>query len=179
MNGAVKFVYRKPGGTVISESALKELRKEGGDTRVDPVTGVRDKDTDQEEEWVTINPSGKEAEAMRERWEEVRKREKEEKRLAKEEKKRKSGGEGGEEKKVKQVKLAGKDELPSIHAGVSIKGLNKQLEESKKEVSKAVASLYAPKDDGTNKDKVCSSTSFLFVGCGTHFWLIRFSGWKI
>ncbi|GAA5860871.1 hypothetical protein JCM3774_003170 [Rhodotorula dairenensis] len=111
MNGTVKFVYRKPCGCVVSESALREMRKnldknknkhgdgDGEDTADDdernvcPVDGERNK-PGVVEEWVTINPKGDELELMRERFEARKRREKDDKKAAKAAAKRKSAANG-------------------------------------------------------------------------------------
>ncbi|KAL8286997.1 hypothetical protein RQP46_004003 [Phenoliferia psychrophenolica] len=162
MNGTVKFVYRRPCGCVMSESSLKEMRKaegEGSKTNVCPVTG---EDDGGPEEWVTLNPVGEELELVRAQWDSLVAREKEEKKAARELKKRKSGGGGADDgapPKEKKVKVAKADSIaPSIGtAGATVPKLSATLAakiaEQKKSQSAAVASLYAPKDDGTNKDK--------------------------
>lgn len=85
MNGSVRFVYRRPGGTVVSESSLKEMRRGGGevDTRVDPVTGARDGEGEGEEEWVTLNPKGEEMDMMKVSWEARKIKEAQDKKAAK------------------------------------------------------------------------------------------------
>ena len=159
MNGTVKFVYRKPCGCVMSESALREMRKAAGGagTTVCPVTG----EEDVEEEWVTINPMGDEKECATEAWAALCAWERDEKKAAKELKKRKSGGGADDPPREKKAKVAKLHPAvaPSIGtAGATVPKLSATLAakiaEQKKSQSAAVASLYAPKDDGTNKDKV-------------------------
>lgn len=96
MNGTVKFVYRKPCGCAMSESALREMRKnldkagsnkEGEEAHDDersccPVDGERTP-PGAVEEWVTINPKEDELELMRERFEARKRQEKEDKKAAK------------------------------------------------------------------------------------------------
>lgn len=156
MNGAVRFVYRRPGGTVVCESSLKEMRRAEGevDRRVDPVTGARDGEGAGEEEWVTLNPKGEEAERVRAAWEARVAREREEKRVAKAgkgEKKRKAGkdkdrgtegaapgaatddgaaADGSAKRKKLTLKEATSTPVglePSIHAGSSIPRLSATL----------------------------------------------------
>ena len=104
MNGTVKFVYRKPCGCVMSESALREMRKAAGGagTTVCPVTG----EEDVEEEWVTINPMGDEKECATEAWAALCAWERDEKKAAKELKKRKSGGGADDPPREKKAKVA-------------------------------------------------------------------------
>lgn len=162
MNGTVKFVWRRPCGCVLSESSLRQMRKTDGEgaKKVCPVTGAEEAD---DEDWVTINPTGDEAARMREAWDRTVAQEKEDKRLAKELKKRKSTEDGAEpaaaKRKPKAPKLDQPTTTPSIgSAGATVPKLSATLAakiaEQKKSQSAAVASLYAPKDDGTNKDKV-------------------------
>ncbi|GAA5991032.1 hypothetical protein JCM10908_006511 [Rhodotorula pacifica] len=115
MNGSVKFVYRKPCGCVVSDSALREMRKshdkkndtphsstehaqnEAEDERfVCPVDGERNK-PGVVEEWVTINPKEDELELMRDRFEARKRQEKEDKKAAKAAAKRKNGAGAGVE----------------------------------------------------------------------------------
>lgn len=117
MNGAVKFVYRKPCGCVVADSALREMRKslerknaaaarstqagaaapptaedvdDDDETLVCPVDGARNK-AGVVEEWVTINPKEDELDLMRERFEARKRQEKEDRKAAK---KRKNGAGG-------------------------------------------------------------------------------------
>lgn len=103
MNGSVKFVYRKPCGCVLSESALREMRRsldrknhaaavsgeavpptaEDEDERlVCPVDGERNS-TGVTEEYITLNPKEDELEVMRDQWEARKRQEKEDKKAAK------------------------------------------------------------------------------------------------
>lgn len=184
MNGSVRFVYRRPGGTVMSESSLKEMRKIEGevDTRVDPVTGATDPEDAPAEEWITLNPKGDELEQMKVRWEARKLKDKEDKKAAKAakgDKKRKSDKvknadatatvDGAEDGPAKKKKLSLKEATstriglqPSIHAGSSIPQLSATLAaalaEKKKTQSAAIQSLYAPKDQDLNHDKDGRST---------------------
>ena len=183
MNGSVRFVYRRPGGTVMSESSLKEMRKGEAqvDTRVDPVTGAVDEEGAHAEEWVTLNPKGDELDQMKVRWEASKLQDKEDKRAAK-------GGKGDKKRKpakdkdatetatatatagpAKKTKMTLKEATstptglePSIHAASSIPRLSATLAaalaEKKKTQSAAVQSLYAPKDQDMNHDKDGRST---------------------
>lgn len=155
MNGSVKFVYRKPCGCVMSEAALREMRRgmdkkgsgaqaedkgELGDERVCPVDGER---SDVVEEWVTINPKEDELEEMKVRWEARKKQEKEERKAAKAAKRkngdaaaRPAGADGDEPrmKKSKPDKVAAAAEAqakaaaPAIKAGSSVAGLSATLQ---------------------------------------------------
>ncbi|KAM0746875.1 DUF602-domain-containing protein [Meredithblackwellia eburnea MCA 4105] len=161
MNGSTKFVYRKPCGCVLSESSLKEMRKGGAGDQACPVKG----ELDGPEEFITLNPSGEEFEKVKEAWEAKKVKEKEDKKLKKKRKVESNGDDGGTEKRSKKDKEAhtttangDSSAKPSIGpAGASVPKLSAtlaaKLAEQKKSLSPAIASLYAPKDDGTNKDK--------------------------
>lgn len=168
MNGATRFVYRIPGGSVISESSLKEMRKAEGenvDTRVDPVTGLRDPEDASEEEYITINPREEEAETMRDAFEALKAQEKELKKLAKD-KKRKANSSAAPAptdemlppliKKTKRIKtslappLTGPtpaNTIPLLSATLAAK-----IAAEKSKHSPAIASLYAPKGGDANHD---------------------------
>lgn len=118
MNGSIKFVYRTPCGCVMSDVALKEMRRgqdkkgdaakaeeaRGGelsDERVCPVDGER---SDVAEAWVTLNPKEDELEDMKRAWEVRKAREKEEKKAAKAAKRKGDGDDGASAPRVKKVK---------------------------------------------------------------------------
>ena len=164
MNGATRFVFRLPGGSVISESSLKEMRKAEGekvDTRVDPVTGLRDPEDAPEEEYITINPREEEAERMKDAWTARVTQEKELKKLAKE-KKRKSHT--TEEMPPPSLKKSKKSKsslvLPPAPSGPTPANtipllsatLSAKIAAEKTKFSPAVASLYAPKGGDANHD---------------------------
>ncbi|GAA5850701.1 hypothetical protein JCM9279_006396 [Rhodotorula babjevae] len=108
MNGSVRFVYRVPCGCVVSDSALRELRRidptpstsaspdERG-VRACPVDGAPDDEAGiaRAEQYVPLNPKGEELERMREAWDIQKARDKEDKRLAK--KKRKAAAGAGDD----------------------------------------------------------------------------------
>lgn len=178
MNGSVRFVHRKPGGTVMSESSLKEMRRmdKDADTTVDPVTGAKDAEGAPAEEWVTLNPKGEELEQMKVAWEARKLQDKEDKKALKAskggEKKRKpkadataDGDSSAPERKRKMTLKEATStpvggDLPSIHSGSSIPKLSATLAaalaESKKTQSAAVQSLYAPKDRDMNHGECLS-----------------------
>ncbi|ORY41189.1 Rtf2 RING-finger-domain-containing protein [Leucosporidium creatinivorum] len=165
MNGTIKFVYRKPCGCVMSESSVREMRKlgaEGGDevdTHVCPVDGARD---DKDEEWVTLNPAGEEAEDMKELWEARKIKEKEEKKAAKDRKRKEGPSTNGKDKDKSTVEPSTKKAktslssapAPAVKAGSSVPLLSATLAakiaEQKKAHSPAVASLYAKKGGDAN-----------------------------
>lgn len=175
MNGTIKFVYRKPCGCVMSESSMRKMRKLGAegsdevDTHVCPVDGARD---DKDEEWVTLNPSGEEAEDMKELWEARKIKEKEDKKAAKE-RKRKEGPSKDKDvkpdatepstKKVKKTLTSAP--APAVKAGSSVPLLSATLAakiaEQKKAHSPAVASLYAKKGGDANHVSLNVSDSLL------------------
>lgn len=195
MNGSVKFVYRKPCGCAMSESALKEMRrnldkagssKEGEEAHDDertccPVDGERTP-PGVVEEWVTINPKEDELELMRDRFEARKRQEKEDKKAAKAKAagKRKNGNADPAElaapptsKKAKTAAAAATaaaaSAAPAVKAGATVSGLSAtlaaKLAEQKKQQSPAIASLYAKKSD--NEMKVCFSVpAFFFLWCG-------------
>lgn len=171
MNGTIKFVYRKPCGCVMSEVALKEMRKgvdkkgepaqkedqgELSDDRVCPVDGER---SAVPEEWVTLNPKEEELETMVAVWEAKKVREKEEKKAAKAAKRKGDGAangpdagpEGGKIKKQKVDKTSAvRAAAPAVKAGASVPHLQAtlaaKLAEQKKQQSPAIASLYRDKN---------------------------------
>ncbi|GAA5923009.1 hypothetical protein JCM3775_006223 [Rhodotorula graminis] len=113
MNGSVRFVYRVPCGCVVSDSALRELRRidptpstssspddvsGGGGARACPVDGAPDDEASaaRAEQYVPLNPKGEELERMREAWDVQKARDKEDKRLAKKKRKAAAGGDGDE-----------------------------------------------------------------------------------
>ena len=175
MNGSIKFVYRKPCGCVMSEVALKEMRRgqekkgeaaqkedqgELSDERVCPVDGER---SEKPEEWVTLNPKEEELETMQALWEAKKVREKEDKKAAKAAKRK--GGEGGDDSGVKAKKQKvekstsvanAKAAAPAVKAGASVPHLQAtlaaKLAEQKKQQSPAIASLY--RDKGLDETKV-------------------------
>lgn len=181
MNGSIKFVYRKPCGCVISEVALKEMRRgqekkgeaaqkedqgELSDERVCPVDGER---SEKPEEWVTLNPKEEELETMQALWEAKKVREKEDKKAAKAAKRK--GGEGGDDSGVKAKKQKvekntsvanAKAAAPAVKAGASVPHLQAtlaaKLAEQKKQQSPAIASLYRDKGLDETKDKDGRST---------------------
>lgn len=183
----MRFVYRKPCGCVLSESSLKEMRRgekeagEEGGRLPCPVTGEVDPEGT-EEEWVTLNPVGEEAERMKDAWETTKLREKDEKKAAKDRKRKAAPPTTDADAAVPTTKKAKplasakvRDAVPHVgSSGASVPKLSATLAakiaEQKKSQSAAVASLYAPKDDGTNKDKVrshLSPFSFLLGNAGT------------
>ncbi|GAA6011679.1 hypothetical protein JCM10207_004206 [Rhodosporidiobolus poonsookiae] len=154
MNGAVRFVYRKPCGCVMSEAALKEMRRgqdrkgepaqreeqgELSDPHVCPVDGER---SEQTEEWVTINPKDEELDVIKAQLEARRTKEKEDKKSAKAAK-RKAGAngdgadaDGGADKPAKKAKkdkeaaaavAAAKAAAPAVKAGSSVPHLQATL----------------------------------------------------
>ncbi|GAA5836791.1 hypothetical protein JCM3766R1_006265 [Sporobolomyces carnicolor] len=183
MNGTIKFVYRKPCGCVMSEVALKEMRKgvdkkgepaqkedqgELSDDRVCPVDGER---SAVPEEWVTLNPKEEELETMVAVWEAKKVREKEEKKAAKAAKRKGDGAangpdagpEGGKIKKQKVDKTSAvRAAAPAVKAGASVPHLQAtlaaKLAEQKKQQSPAIASLYRDKNLDETKDKDGRST---------------------
>ncbi|KAK4701338.1 replication termination factor 2, partial [Phenoliferia sp. Uapishka_3] len=146
-----------------------KAEKEGGEEvaeggKVCPVSGAEEG----KEQYVTIYPVGEEKEKMELEWANIVANEKELKKAAKEAKKRKSTSTNNDyddattksSKKVKSAdpKIPPPQPAPSIgSSGATVPKLSATLAakiaEAKKSQSKAVASLYAPKDDGTNKDK--------------------------
>lgn len=181
MNGSVKFVYRKPCGCAMSESALREMRKnldkagahkEGEEVQDDdernccPVDGERTR-PGVVEEWVTINPKEDELELMRERFEARKRQEKDDKKAAKAAGKRKNGNGNADSAelaappKSKKLKTAAAtaaaSAAPAVKAGATVSGLSAtlaaKLAEQKKQQSPAIASLYAKKSDNEMKDK--------------------------
>ncbi|GAA5933229.1 replication termination factor 2 [Sporobolomyces koalae] len=177
MNGSVKFMYRQPCGCVVSEAALREMRKtvlaqdkqdkdpagEVTDDRVCPVDGER---SDSVEEWVTLNPKEDELELMAAKWEARKVRDKEDKKAAKAAKRKESGTElpsGGKAKKHKADKDASAAVAkPAVKAGASVPHLQAtlaaKLAEQKKQQSPAIASLYRDKSLDETKDKDGRST---------------------
>ncbi|BGO92647.1 hypothetical protein NBRC10512_008177 [Rhodotorula toruloides] len=195
MNGSVRFVYRKLCGCVMSEAALREMRRgmdkkgsngedkgELGDERVCPVDGER---SEVKEDWVTINPKEDELEEMKIRWEARKKQEKEDRKAAKAAK-RKNGdaapaaddGDDRKAKKTKTDKLAAAAEAqakaaaPAIKAGSSVAGLSASLQaklaEQKKQQSPAIASLYRTKPENEMKDKDGRS-NWMTIGAYSRF----------
>ncbi|GJN90050.1 hypothetical protein Rhopal_003048-T1 [Rhodotorula paludigena] len=155
MNGATKFVYRRPCGCVVSDAALREMRRgadkkglagdgdaggELSDERVCPVDGAASAEP---EEWVVLNPKGEEAERVRERWEAKKVREKEEKKALKAAKRKAAGAEGGDGDEAGRAaggKKARKDDAkaaaahaqakaaaPAVKAGASVPQLSATL----------------------------------------------------
>ncbi|CEQ41237.1 SPOSA6832_02935 [Sporobolomyces salmonicolor] len=177
MNGSVKFMYRKPCGCVMSEAALKEMRRgqekkgeadqrELTDEQVCPVDGER---SDKPEEWVTLNPKEDELETMKLAWEAKKLREKEGKKKAKVAKRKGGAGEanGDELAKAKKQKtdkngLTTATVAPAVKAGASIPHLQAtlaaKLAEQKKQQSPAIASLYRDKNQDDTRDKDGRST---------------------
>ncbi|GAA5972031.1 hypothetical protein JCM11641_002463 [Rhodosporidiobolus odoratus] len=178
MTGAVRFVYRKPCGCVMSEAALKEMRRgqekkgiealkeekgELSDEHVCPVDGQR---SELPEEWVTLNPKDEELEVMKDKWEAKKLKEKEEKKAAKAAK-RKSGAADGDEAPAKKKSKADKASAvaaagakaagPGVKAGATVPQLQAtlaaKLAEQKKQQSSAIASLYVQKGENEMKDK--------------------------
>lgn len=159
MNGSVKFLFRIPGGSVISESSLKEIRKLNSNYKLDPVTGKLDEDDSVDEEWITINPKPEEGELMKELWLGRVAKEKEEKRITKALKsKRKSLDPDSltvpKTKKLKSSSTAPIQALPSTSILIPSlsKKLAEKLAEDKKKFSPAVAALYEPKGGDANHD---------------------------
>ncbi|GAA5933303.1 hypothetical protein JCM10213_001244 [Rhodosporidiobolus nylandii] len=181
MNGSVRFSYRKPCGCVMSEAALKEMRRgqekkgdaalkeekgELSDEHVCPVDGER---SEQPEEWVTLNPKEDELEEIKARWEAKKLKEKEEKKAAKAAKRKSGAADGADgdvppaKKKAKADKVAAaaaasaKAAAPAVKAGASVPQLQAtlaaKLAEQKKQQSSAIASLYAKKGENEMKDK--------------------------
>lgn len=178
MNGATKFVYRRPCGCVVSDAALREMRRgaekkglagdgdaggELSDERVCPVDGAASAEP---EEWVVLNPKGEEAERVRERWEAKKVREKEEKKALKAAKRKAAGAErdddaaAGKKARKDDAKAAAahaqaKAAAPAVKAGASVPQLSAtlaaKLAEQKKQQSPAIASLYAKKTDNEMK----------------------------
>ena len=109
MNGSVRFVYRAPCGCVVSDSALRELRRidptpstsaspdDARGARACPIDGAPDDEVSaaRAEQYVPLNPKGEELERMREAWDVQKARDKEDKRLAK--KKRKAAVGAGDD----------------------------------------------------------------------------------
>ncbi|GAA6028732.1 hypothetical protein JCM8097_007367 [Rhodosporidiobolus ruineniae] len=154
MNGSVRFLYRKPCGCVMSEAALKEMRRgldkkgdkaqaedaQGGelsDEHVCPVDGER---SDVPEEWVVLNPKEDELEEIKMRWEAKKAREKEEKKKAKAAKRKEAGdgadGNGDAAKPKKKQKTgaaaaaaasAKAAAAPAVKAGASVPQLQAKL----------------------------------------------------
>ncbi|GAA6020592.1 hypothetical protein JCM11491_000807 [Sporobolomyces phaffii] len=173
MNGAVKFVYRKPCGCAMSEPALREMRRAEDkaaqhDNRACPVDGER---SDVPEEWVTLNPNEEELETMAALWEAKKVREKDEKKAAKAAKRKDgargdgTGDDGAKTKKQKTdkaVAATAKAAAPAVKAGASVPHLQAtlaaKLAEQKKQQSPAIASLYRDKNVDETKDKDGRST---------------------
>lgn len=168
MNGSVRFFYRIPGGSVISEASLREMRKGLGDAEdesVDPVTGIRDQEGNKER-FITINPKSAELAEMTERMEVELELERTEKLKAKILKKRKNGDsassslltsfESVPSKKVKKSMLA-PDAIPLPTTSILIPSLSKTLatrmEKEKQGYSAAVKGLYAKRDGTETHDK--------------------------
>lgn len=177
MNGSVRFVYRVPCGCVVSDSALRELRRvdpaslsaadEG--RRVCPVDGAEDAEgaTARDERWVPINPKGEEAQRMLEAWDAQKQRERDDKKAAKA-KKRKAVdaavADGDEAAAASEKKARKKDaakleaakavaaaHAPAVKAGASVPKLSAtlaaKLADDKRKQSPAIASLYAKKGE--------------------------------
>ncbi|GAA5901903.1 hypothetical protein JCM8208_006634 [Rhodotorula glutinis] len=156
MNGSVRFVYRVPCGCVVSDSALRELRRidptpstststspdERG-ARACPIDGAPDDEATaaRAEQYVPLNPKGEELERMREAWDVQKARDKEDKRLAKKKRKAAAGGdddgEGDGSKKARKadgaaaakaaVRAAAAAHAPAVKAGASVPQLSATL----------------------------------------------------
>lgn len=160
MNGSVKFVYRRPCGCVLSEAALKEVRRlaHDADSQLQPCP-VDGAVSDTPEEWVTINPTGDELQEMKEAWELHKLKEKEAKKAAKDRKRKDPASSAKYDvapnhKKAKPTPAAAPAPAPAVKAGASVPLLSASLAakiaEQKKAHSPAIASLYAKKGGDAN-----------------------------
>jgi hypothetical protein len=156
MNGAIKFVYIKGCGCVASEVGLKEVAgtqspssdADSADTAkraVCPICAA--KLPGSTVELVTLNPVGEEKAKMASAWaEKVAKEEKEkaDKKAAKKKKRKGVADDEDAEKEAKKAKTAQAQPAPSINRNLP------SMPETKKPVSKAIASLYS-RPDGKDK----------------------------
>ena len=156
MTGAVKFVYVKGCGCVASEVGLKELAGVNVYSPQEDENGAKEARRatcpicaaelpGSKVEFCTINPTGDEKEQMTKAWaEKVIKEEKEKADRKASKKKRQKGNDDGEldTKDIKKAKTvhASREHAPSINRSLPA------MPEGKKPMSKAIASLYAPKE---------------------------------
>lgn len=175
MNGATQFVYRVPGGSVLSASSLREMRKANPDLTVDPVTGEQDAPGTAPESWFSINPHEEEAETMREEWEVRQAVEDEAKRLAKERKRKNKGTAvdvGAPPRASKKIKATSPPDEPLPPRAPAILSLSStisaKIAAEKKHQSAAVLSLYTPKNADPNKD-ADGRSNWMTRGCYTRY----------
>lgn len=165
MNGSTKFMYRIPSGTVVSEVALRQIRPaqdstaaEPADTAVDPVSGIRDPDGAQPEQWATIYPRGDDEKRAKEAWQAKVAHDRELKLLKKANKKNSKKRAGADNATAAADEMAAKRskvvaEARSNHAGDVARSMPalssdvsaKLAASREKQVNSNLASLYAPK----------------------------------
>ena len=173
MTGAVKFVYVKGCGCVASEVGLKELAGVNLRSPEEDENGMKEarraicpvcaaKLPGSKVEMVTLNPLGKEKEQITKAWaEKIIKEEKEkaDRKAFKKNKKRKDVEGTENEGETKKLKLAyvSREHAPSINRKLPA------MPESKKHMTEAIASLYAPKE-GKGKLSALFSSGYSRMG---------------
>ncbi|KDE04287.1 hypothetical protein MVLG_05245 [Microbotryum lychnidis-dioicae p1A1 Lamole] len=165
MNGSTKFVYRRPGGYVISEASLKEIRKAGAEATLLVDVGTSLSTDTSSSQWIVINPRADELEAAKVAWEAERDCAKDAKRKLRASK-RKAGDNTGSlhpnktkppERTIRMAPVG-----PAIKAGSSVpllsSSLAAKLAAEKTTLSPAIASLYVDPTADPNHDKDGRST---------------------